>query len=126
MTQEEEQLKKIEAILLKHTGEKKAIYARKIAKQVGIRDNDTFVNTRMLIRKLMKQKQLPIGATANRGYFIIENQKELNDYVKDLNRRLIGITNRKAYAIRYFETYYKQAFKEPEEVEEEEDEEDII
>lgn len=110
MEREEKQMEEIEAILLKHKGKKNAIIAREIAKKVGIRDNDTFINTRMLIRKIMKNKQLPIGALDNGGYFIIENQKELNDYAKMLDRRVNGITTRKARAVVYFENYYKQAY----------------
>jgi len=107
---EEKQMAEIEAILLKRVGKKNRITAREIAKKVGIQDNDTFINTRMLIRKLMKNKQLPIGALDNGGYFIIENHKELNDYAKMLDRRANGITTRKARAIVYFENYYKQDF----------------
>jgi len=107
---EEKQLAEIEEILLKRKGKKNAITAREIARKVGIRDNDTFVNTRMLIRKLMKIKQLPIGALDNGGYFIIENQKELGDYAKMLDRRANAIVTRKARAIVYFENYYKEDF----------------
>jgi hypothetical protein len=108
MEREEKLLAEIEAILLKRIGKKNAIKARDIAKKVGIQDKDTFITTRMLIRKLMKNKQLPIGALDGGGYFIIENQKELNDYAKMLDRRANGITTRKARAIVYFENYYKQ------------------
>ena len=101
-------MQEIEEILLKHKGKKNAITARQISKKVGVRDNDTFVNTRMIIRKLMKNKQLPIGALDNGGYFIIENQKELNAYAKMLDRRANGIMTRKARAIVYFENYYKE------------------
>lgn len=110
MEREEKQMAEIEEILLGHKGKKNAITAREIAKKVGVRDNDTFVNTRMLIKKLMKNKQLPIGALDNGGYFLIENQKELNDYAKMLDRRANGIITRKARAIVYFENYYKEDF----------------
>ncbi len=110
MEREEQQMNEIEEILLKHKGKKSAITAREIANQVVIRDNDTFINTRMLIRKLMKNKQLPIGALDNGGYFLIENEKELNEYAKMLDRRANGIVTRKARAIVYFENYYKQEF----------------
>lgn len=110
MEREQKQLDDIEALLLKRAGKKNAITAREIATKVGIKDNDTFVNTRMLIRKLMKIKQLPIGALDNGGYFMIENEKELNDYAKMLDRRANGIVTRKARAIVYFENYYKQDF----------------
>ena len=115
MEREEKQMEEIESILLNRKGKKNAITAREIANTVGIHDNDTFVNTRMLIRKLMKIKQLPIGALDNGGYFLIENQTELNDYVKMLDRRANGVTTRKARAIVYFENYYKQDFDENEE-----------
>lgn len=111
MTKEDEQMKQIEEILLKHVGTKNAISARKIAKKVGINDNDTFVHTRMLIRKLMKNRQLPIGATTERGYFIIRNKKELTNYAKLLDKRIHGISTRKFRAIVYFENYYKKEFK---------------
>jgi hypothetical protein len=114
MTKEEDQLRKIEEILLKHVGRKNAIFASEIAKQVGIRDNDTYVNTRMLIRKLMKQKQLPIGADQKIGYFIIENKKELAEYVKDLDKRMQGMATRKYRAMIYFESYYQQDLSENE------------
>jgi hypothetical protein len=110
MEREEKQMVEIESILLQRKGKKNAMTAREISKIVGIQDNDTFVNTRMLIRKLMKNKQLPIGALDNGGYFLIENQTELNDYAKMLDRRANGITTRKARAIVYFENYYKQDF----------------
>jgi len=110
MEREQKQMDEIEAILTKRVGKKNAITAREIATAVGIKDNDTFVNTRMLIRKLMKNKQLPIGALDNGGYFIIESQKELNDYAKSLDRRANGIVTRKARAIVYYENYYKQDF----------------
>src|SRR3972149_3781249 len=108
MEREGKHLAEIEAILLKRIGKKNAIRARDIAKKVGIQDNDTFINTRMLIRKLMKHKQLPIGALDNGGYFMIENEKELTEYAKMLDRRSNGIVTRKARAIVYFENYYKQ------------------
>ncbi|MGA2680971.1 MAG: hypothetical protein ABSF44_04130 [Candidatus Bathyarchaeia archaeon] len=110
MERDQKQMDDIEAILIKRVGKKNAITAREIANTVGIKDNDTFINTRMLIRKLMKNKQLPIGALDNGGYFIIENEKELNDYSKMLDRRANGIVTRKARAIVYFENYYKQDF----------------
>lgn len=122
---EEDRMKKIEEILLKHKGKKNAIYARDIAKAVGIQDNDTFVNTRTLIRKLMKRKQLPIGANEKWGYFIIANQKELDDYIKTLERREKGITDRKIRAMVYFENYYNTDLAEKEEFDEN-DKEDII
>ena len=110
MEREQKQMGDIEALLLKRVGRKNAITAREIANKVGIKDNDTFINTRMLIRKLMKNKQLPIGALDNGGYFMIENEKELTEYAKMLDRRSNGIVTRKARAIVYFENYYKQDY----------------
>ena len=125
MAQEEERIEKIEAIISKHKGKKNAITAREIARIVGIPDNDTFITTRMLIRKLIKKKQLPIGALDNGGYFLMEDPKELSDYVKTLNRRIIGITDRKARVIRYFESYCNKEFTETEEFDEDA-EEDLV
>jgi phage antirepressor YoqD-like protein len=121
MERQEKQMAEIEAILMKRIVRKNAITAREIAKTVGIKDNDTFVNTRMLIRTLMKNKHLPIGALDNKGYFLIENQEELNSYVKTLERRARGLSTRQARAIVFFETYYKEDFEETDEFEEDED-----
>lgn len=118
MSTEEERMKKIEEIILKHIGKKNAISARDISKSVGIRDNDTFINTRTLIRKLMKKRQLPIGANEKWGYFIIANQQELDDYVKTLERREKGITERKIRAMIYFENYYNTDLTDKEEIDE--------
>ena len=112
---EEERIKKIEEIILAHKGKKHPITARKIAREVGIPDNDTFITTRMLIRKLIKQKQLPIGALDNRGYFLMQTNDELRDYLKTLHRRIIGITDRKTRVIRYFENYHNKDFLDTEE-----------
>ncbi len=112
MEREEKQMEKIEKILLSHRGEKNAITARKISTIVEIEDNDTFINTRMLIRKVIKKKQLPIGALDNGGYFLMEDPKELSEYIQTLNRRIIGITDRKARVIRYFEAYHNKKFDE--------------
>jgi hypothetical protein len=108
MEREQNLMDEIEAVLLKHVGKKNAITAREISNALGIKDNATWINTRMLIRKLMKNKQLPMGALDNGGYFMIENEKELNEYAKMLDRRANGIVTRKARAIVYFENYYNQ------------------
>lgn len=116
--QEEERLRKIEEIILAHKGKKNTITAREIARAVGIPDNDTFITTRMLIRKLIKRKQLPIGALDNRGYFLMQDDDELKEYIKTLHRRIIGITDRKTRVIRYFENYHNKDFIETEEYDE--------
>ena len=75
---------------------------------IGIPDTDrnrAFVKTRNLIRKVMKKTQLPIGANEKYGYFIIENKKELDGYMKTLQKRIDWVTDRKVRAIVYFENY---------------------
>lgn len=79
--------KKIEEILLKHMGKGNPIDAGTIGKMVNIDDNDTHVNTRMIIKSLLIKSDLPIGANSH-GYFIISNSDELREYQKNLNGRV--------------------------------------
>ncbi len=107
MLNETELIDKIAEIILAHIGKKNAVPAREIAKTLGIQDNDTFVNTRTLITKTMKKKQLPIGANEKWGYFLIANQTELDSYVKTLDHREKSIGDRRIRTMVYFENYYK-------------------
>jgi len=124
MSLEEQRLKEIKKIILEHKGKLSAINAREIANMLDIPDNDRFSITRGLITKLIRDEELPIGAYEN-GYFLIENQQELNEYMQRLNYRIIGITNRKARLISNFEKYYGKPFSDTEEFDEGDDEDFI-
>jgi hypothetical protein len=93
MSLEEERLRQIREILLNHKGKQNAIASSKIAKMLGIPENDTVATTRSLITKLIKNSYLPIGSSEN-GYYIMQTEEELNEVMQDLNGRILGIYDR--------------------------------
>lgn len=104
MAVEEERLRKIRQIILKHKGRANAIKSKTIATMVGINEDDTHIGTRSLITKLVKEG-LPIGACDN-GYFLIETQKEVDEYGQLLNSRIQEIYDRLGRLQFNFDMYY--------------------
>ncbi len=84
------EMDKIKQILLEHVGREKAIKSKPIAIMIGVFEDDTHVATRTLITKLVKQG-LPIGA-CSKGYFILQTQKEVDEYQQSLNNRIDEIS----------------------------------
>jgi hypothetical protein len=109
MAIEEDRLRKIKEILLQHKGKANAIKSKSIASAIGISEDDTHIGTRSLITKLVKQG-LPIGACDN-GYFLIETQKEVDDYSQLLNSRIQEIYDRIGRLQFNFDMYYGKARK---------------
>ena len=104
MSIEEERIAKIREIILKHKGKKNAIKSKVIAARVGIAEDDTHIGTRSLITKLVK-KGLPVGACDN-GYFLMETQKEVDEYNQILNNRIEEIYDRKGRMQSNFDRFY--------------------
>jgi hypothetical protein len=104
MAHDEEKLKKIKEIILNHKGKANAIKSKDIAVSVGIYEDDTHIGTRNLITRLVKQG-LPIGASDN-GYFLIETQKEVDEYGQLLNSRIQEIYDRLGRLQFNFDMYY--------------------
>ena len=84
----------IRAILGEHRGKGNEIASSKIAEMIGIEENATQAKTRQLILECVKQYCLPL-ASNNRGYFLIKNEAELNEYEANLNSRIHEIEKRK-------------------------------
>ena len=110
MALEEHRLEEIKKILLQHKGKAKAIPSNKIAKMLEIPENDTVATTRSLITKLIKNTCLPIGSSEN-GYYIMETEEELNDVIRDLNGRILGIYDRTNRLISNFNEYNGKSVK---------------
>ena len=110
MSLEEERLREIRNILLNHKGKQNAIPSSKIAKMLGIPENDTVATTRGLITKLIKNTCLPIGSSEN-GYYIMETEEELNEVIQDLNGRILGIYDRTNRLISNFNEYNGKTVK---------------
>lgn len=87
-------LKKIRDILLLHEGKRNPITSAKIASKIGIIEDDTHAKTRALIRECVEKYELPLAAS-NRGYYLISNQQEYDEYINNLNLRRAGIEERK-------------------------------
>lgn len=110
MSLEEERLQEIRSILLKHKGKQNAIPSNKIAKIVGIPEDDTVATTRSLITKLIKNSYLPIGSSEN-GYYLMQSEEELNEVMQDLNGRILGIYDRMNKLINNFNEYNGKSVK---------------
>ena len=80
-------------ILRSHKGRDDAITSSEIADRLGIPEMNGNPITRREIREIMLQTGEAIGASSE-GYFMIETQKELHDYVAYLESRISGIEDR--------------------------------
>jgi hypothetical protein len=90
---EAQRLDAIRKIMLDHKGRSNPIKSSEIRKRLSIPDNDTSGATRALITKLILDEGMPIAATSN-GYFYIETQQELAEYMAHLQDRITNTTNR--------------------------------
>jgi hypothetical protein len=109
MSTEDEKMIKIKDIILRHSGKASAITSKKIAIAIGINEDDTHIGTRSLITKLVK-RGMPIGACDN-GYFLLQTQKEVDEYGQLLNSRIQEIYDRIGRLQFNFDTYYGKVTK---------------
>jgi len=87
--------KKAKNILLDHRGADNAISSREISDQLSHDDEvGSFPETRFLIREIMLEDQIPIASNHD-GYFVVETEEELKEYVDNLEQRILGISERK-------------------------------
>lgn len=84
----------VKDILLDHRGEANAISAREISERLNENEVGSFPKTRMIVRDIMLEDQIPIAST-NKGYYVVETEGELRDYVDQLEQRILGISERK-------------------------------
>ena len=87
-------LEQIREILLLHNGKKNPITSSEIARCLGIVEDDTHAQTRALILECAEKYEVPLAAN-NRGYYLISNQQEYEEYMKNLDLRSDGIEQRK-------------------------------
>lgn len=84
-----------ECILEETTGEDgEPITSSEIASRVGIDDGKWTKRTRDIIKKLVKERKVPIAASGN-GYFLLEDPAELGEYLSGLDARIEGTKARK-------------------------------
>ncbi len=93
MSLEAQRLEEIRKIILEHRGKNNPVKSSEIQERLEIPDNDTRGSTRAYITKLILDEGMPIAAYG-KGYFYIENQQELAEYMAYLQDRITNITNR--------------------------------
>ncbi|WP_121820535.1 hypothetical protein [Halostella salina] len=84
----------VKQILLNHKGEDNPISSREINEEIGVDDIGSFPSTRAIIRELVMDDYLPVAAST-KGYFVIQDEDELEDYIDQLENRVMNITERK-------------------------------
>ena len=98
-------LQMIKEILENHQGKNNQISAGEIGRQIGIDEDATHVQTRGLILETIEQLKLPV-AGGNRGYYLISNREELDEYLNGIDGRIQEMTKRKNLVQNAFESYY--------------------
>ncbi|MDS0261893.1 hypothetical protein NDI56_21030 [Haloarcula sp. S1CR25-12] len=84
----------VKEMLLEHRGADSPISSREISERLEENEVGSFPKTRMMIREIMLEDQIPI-ASSNNGYYVIESEEELQDYIDQLENRILGISERK-------------------------------
>ena len=76
-----------EELIMAHPGKRNAISSKEISEELGGLDTlDSTPATRKVMRRLIKKRGVLVGA-CSKGYFLIETQDELNDYLDNLAHR---------------------------------------
>lgn len=96
---------KIKIILENHQGKNNQISAGEIGRQIGIDEDATHVQVRGLILQAIEQFKLPV-AGGSRGYYLISNKKELDEYFRGIDGRIQEMEKRKALVREAFGSYY--------------------
>ncbi len=97
----EAQLEVLSDIFMHHIGKGNAISSNEIASRLGISDGVANPGTRALIKECIKKYQLPVAANG-RGYYMIDNQLECDEYCKSLELRAEQIMQRRNDILEYF------------------------
>lgn len=91
---DEEVKEQVRELLLEHRGRDDPITSREINEIVGLDEIGSFPSTRAVIREIVMEDRIPI-AGSSRGYYVIETEEELEDYVENLENRIMNIEDRK-------------------------------
>ena len=84
----------VREVMERHVGRGEAIFSGDVASRVGIEDEATHQRVREVLRELLKEG-MPLASNPGLGYWVIENQEELDTYVGSLERRARNIETRK-------------------------------
>lgn len=98
-------MQKLKKVLRK--GKNLAKKADKLQRETGIKSGRTQEPIRSLIKRLIKSG-LPIGSLPKYGYWIIKNNKELEEVIENLKNRNKGVNNRIKEIREAFGNFYNQ------------------
>ena len=100
------QLNRIKEIIETHRGKENQISAGDIGPQIGIHEDATHVQVRGLIRQAIERLRLPIAASS-RGYYLIKDKHELEEYLRNIDGRIAEMQTRKTIVEEAFKIYYR-------------------
>ncbi len=84
----------VRSILRDHVGKDNAITSSEIAEKFDLDTHDSTPNTRAIIRHLVTKEGMPIAASG-KGYYVIEDEEELEEYGQTLTNRADKIIERR-------------------------------
>lgn len=91
----EETVDRVRELLREHRGKDNPISSSDINAEIGIDSpSGSQPNTRRIVRYLLVEEGLPV-AGSNQGYYIVEREEELQDYLEYLDNKAYGIMLRK-------------------------------
>lgn len=85
---------RVKELLLDHKGADDPITSREINDEVGLDSVGSFPSTRAVIREIVLEDQIPIAGSSN-GYYVLEEEEELEAYLDNLENRIMGLTERR-------------------------------
>lgn len=88
----------VKDLLLEESSADNPLTSREISNELEKNEVGSFPKTRMIIRDIMVTDGIPI-VSSNQGYWVAESEQEIQDYIDNLENRIMGITERR-YAIK--------------------------
>lgn len=84
---------RVEHVIRANRGKENVIPSCEIAAEAGINEEGNYTETKEIIRDLLDKEQVPIGAT-HQGYYLMETNEEVEDYLSTLRSRVHEINRR--------------------------------
>ena len=96
---EDEVREQVRELLLEHRGADNPITSREINEIVDLDQVGSFPSTRAVIRDIVLEERIPI-AGSSQGYYVIETEEELENYIDNLENRITNIAERRYGVLR--------------------------
>jgi hypothetical protein len=94
------------AVLLNHRGASDAITSGELADEINLPDGEANPQARGLVRDLVLEEGVPVAAH-EQGYFLIQRDRELYDYLDALDQRIEAIKERREAVIHAYLDWYE-------------------